>query len=63
MGSRSYWEIGKAIRQALLADPHTLEMLFAEPAVLDPMGAELVAMRDGSLSQKIYGSFGRDALS
>ena len=28
---RRYWEIGKAIRQALRADPNTLEMLFAEP--------------------------------
>ncbi len=30
-GSQAYWEIGKAIRQALRADPNTLEMLFAEP--------------------------------
>lgn len=62
-GSHTYWELGKAIRQALRADPNTLEMLFAEPAVVDPLGAELVAMRDGFLSQEIYGSFGRYALS
>jgi hypothetical protein len=62
-GSHTYWEIGKAIRQALRADPNTLEMLFASPAIVDPIGAPLVAMRDGFLSQEIYGSFGRYALS
>lgn len=62
-GSHTYWELGKAIRQALRADPNTLEMLFAEPAVVDPMGEALVAMRHGFLSQEIYGSFGRYALS
>jgi predicted nucleotidyltransferase len=62
-GSHSYWEIGKAIRQALRADPNTLEMLFAHPTVIDPLGAALVAMREGFLSQEIYGSFGRYALS
>jgi RNA repair pathway DNA polymerase beta family len=62
-GSHAYWEIGKTIRQALRADPNTLEMLFAEPTVVDGMGAELVAMRTGFLSIEIYGSFGRYALS
>jgi hypothetical protein len=62
-GSQSYWEIGKAIRQALRADPNTLEMLFASPIVVDPIGAELIAMREGFLSQEIYGAFGRYALS
>jgi hypothetical protein len=62
-GSQQYWEIGKAIRQALRADPNTLEMLFAQPRVIDPIGAPLVAMRSGFLSQEIYGSFGRYALS
>ncbi|HEY4179144.1 MAG TPA: nucleotidyltransferase domain-containing protein [Kofleriaceae bacterium] len=62
-GSETYWELGKAIRQALRADPNTLEMLFASPVVVDPIGAELVAMRDGFLSQEIYGAFGRYALS
>jgi hypothetical protein len=62
-GSQSYWEIGKAIRQALRADPNTLEMLFASPIVVDPMGEELVAMRAAFVSQEIYGSFGRYALS
>ncbi len=62
-GSQTYWEVGKAIRQALRADPNTLEMLFASPEIVDPLGAELVAMRDGFVSQEIYGSFGRYALS
>ncbi|MDX2092013.1 MAG: nucleotidyltransferase domain-containing protein [Kofleriaceae bacterium] len=62
-GSQCYWELGKAIRQALRADPNTLEMLFASPVVVDAMGAELVAIRTSFLSQEIYGSFGRYALS
>lgn len=62
-GSESYWEIGKAIRQALRADPNTLEMLFASPTVVDPLGAELVAIRQTFLSHEIYGAFGRYALS
>jgi hypothetical protein len=62
-GSHTYWEIGKAIRQALRADPNTLEMLFAQPQILDDMGAQLVANRDAFLSIEIYGSFGRYALS
>jgi hypothetical protein len=62
-GSLTYWEIGKAIRQALRADPNTLEMLFAEPAIVDPIGEPLVAARTAFLSHEIYGSFGRYALS
>ena len=62
-GSETYWELGKAVRQALRADPNTLEMLFAEPTVVDPIAGELMAMRDDFLSLEIYGSFGRYALS
>ncbi|HEY6174957.1 MAG TPA: nucleotidyltransferase domain-containing protein, partial [Kofleriaceae bacterium] len=62
-GSQMFWEVGKAIRQALRADPNTLEMLFAAPAVIDPIAAPLIAMRDGFLSLEIYGAFGRYALS
>jgi hypothetical protein len=62
-GSHTYWEIGKAIRQALRADPNTLEMLFAQPQIVDDMGAQLLANRDAFLSIEIYGSFGRYALS
>jgi hypothetical protein len=62
-GSQTYWEIGKAIRQALRADPNTLEMLFAEPTVIDGLAEPFVAMRNGFLSHEIYGAFGRYALS
>jgi hypothetical protein len=62
-GSNMYWELGKAVRQALRADPNTLEMLFAQPEVRDPIAEPFVAMRTGFLSQEIYGSFGRYALS
>ena len=62
-GSQTYWEVGKAIRQALRADPNTLEMLFAVPEIVDPIAADLIAMRHTFLSQEIYGSFGRYALS
>lgn len=62
-GSQSYWELGKTVRQALRADPNTLEMLYAHPTVVDPLGEELVAIRATFVSQEIYGSFGRYALS
>ncbi len=62
-GSQTYWEIGKTIRQALRADPNTLEMLFAAPTVVDPLAEPLVAIRGAFLSHEIYGSFGRYALS
>ncbi len=62
-GSSTYWELGKAIRQALRADPNTLEMLFAAPVIVDPIGEPLVAARTAFLSHEIYGSFGRYALS
>jgi hypothetical protein len=64
-GSHAYWEIGKAIRQALRADPNTLEMVFAAGPddVRDEMGSWLLAIRDAFVSVEIYGSFGRYALS
>lgn len=62
-GSATYWELGKAIRQALRADPNTLEMLFADPVAKDPIGAALIECREAFLSKEIYGSFGRYALS
>lgn len=62
-GSSTYWELGKAIRQALRADPNTLEMLFASPVVVDPIGEPFVAASTAFLSHEIYGSFGRYALS
>ena len=62
-GSATYWAVGKAIRQALRADPNTLEMLFV-PTVqpLDPVGEWLLAEREIFVSTEIYGTFGRYAL-
>jgi hypothetical protein len=63
-GSSTYWEIGKAIRQALRADPNTLELLFAHDAeIRDPIGQWLRDARDLFVSAEIYASFGRYALS
>jgi predicted nucleotidyltransferase len=62
-GSATYWAAGKAIRQALRADPNTLEMLFLPSAkALDPIGEWLLKERDAFVSVEIYGTFGRYAL-
>lgn len=62
-GSATYWAAGKAIRQALRADPNTLEMLFVPGArAKDPIGEWILAERDAFVSTEIYGSFGRYAL-
>lgn len=62
-GSASYWAVGKATRQALRADPNTLEMLFVPGArALDPIGEWLLEARDAFVSTEIYGTFGRYAL-
>jgi len=62
-GSATYWAAGKAIRQALRADPNTLEMLFLPSAkATDPIGEWLLAERDAFVSVEIYGTFGRYAL-
>jgi RNA repair pathway DNA polymerase beta family len=63
-GSATYWEAGKAVRQALRADPNTLELLYVASArASDEMGAWILAERDAFVSVEIYGSFGRYALS
>jgi hypothetical protein len=63
-GSSSYWEAGKLVRQALRADPNTLEMLFVPGArALDELGAWILAERDAFASALIYGSFARYALA
>ena len=63
-GSATYWEVDKAVRQALRADPNTLELFFVPSArALDPMGEWLLEGRDAFVSAEIYGSFGRYALS
>lgn len=62
-GSSTFWSLGKAVRQALRADPNTLEMLFVRDATAtDEIGAWLLAERDAFVSVEIYGSFGRYAL-
>jgi hypothetical protein len=62
--SESYWEIAKATRQGLRADPNTLEMLFApEIEICDPIGEWLIEARDAFASAEIYAGFGRYALS
>lgn len=62
-GSTTYWAAGKAIRQALRADPNTLEVLFLPSATpRDEIGEWLLAERDAFVSVEIYGTFGRYAL-
>lgn len=62
-GSATYWAAGKAVRQALCADPNTLEMLFLPGATpRDPIGEWLLEARDAFVSIEIYGTFGRYAL-
>lgn len=63
-GSHVFWEAEKAIRQALRCDPNTLEMLFVSGATPhDELGQWILEERDAFPSTKIYGSFGRYALS
>ena len=63
-GSETYWEVEKALRQALRADPNTLEMLFLEEfETRDEIGQWLIEERDAFASKQIYSSFGRYALS
>lgn len=63
-GSETYWEMDKAVRQLLRADPNTLEMLWVpELRVADPVAEALVRERDAFLSVEVYGTFGRYALS
>jgi RNA repair pathway DNA polymerase beta family len=62
-GTSAHWELGKAIRQALRADPNTLEMLFSSPTSLDEMAVPLLKIAIAFVSQEIYGSFGRYALA
>jgi len=63
-GSENFWEVGKALRQAIRADPNTLETLLlpgAQP--IDALGEWILEIRDAFVSAEIYGTFGRYALS
>ncbi len=63
-GSATYWSIEKGLRQALRADPNTLEMLFVEEVrALDPIGEQILRARDAFVSRELYGSFARYALA
>jgi hypothetical protein len=63
-GSTTYWEVGKVVRQAMRADPNTLELLFVDSArACDELGAWLLEAREAFVSVEIYGTFGRYALS
>ena len=54
-GSDTYWEVGKAFRQAIRpADPNTLEMLLLPGATAsNPMGEWVLAARDAFVSSQI----------
>ena len=63
-GSATYWSVAKAVRQALRADPNTLEMLFVRGATAtDEIGAWLLEAREAFVSVEIHGSFGRYAIA
>jgi hypothetical protein len=59
-----YWELQKFLSMALKANPNILECLYS-PLVekATPLGAELVAARQGFLSQMIFQTFNGYAMS
>jgi predicted nucleotidyltransferase len=59
-----YWELQKFLAMALKANPNILECLYS-PRVekVTPLGAELVAARQGFLSQMIFQTFNGYAMS
>jgi uncharacterized protein len=59
-----YWELQKFLTMALKANPNILECLYS-PRVekVTPLGEELLAMRDGFLSQMIFQTFNGYAMS
>lgn len=58
------WEIEKLVRQALRADPNTLELLWSPlHEVMTPLGQRLVDERAIFSSMRVLGSFGRYAQS
>jgi hypothetical protein len=63
-GSVTFWEIDKGLRQALRADPNTLELLFVRTVrAVDPIGEWILAARDAFVSVEIHGTFARYAIS
>ena len=62
--TEAFWSLDKCVRQALRADPNTLEMLFVSGArALDPIGQALLDAREAFVSREIYGTFARYALA
>jgi uncharacterized protein len=59
-----YWELQKFLIMALKANPNILECLYS-PAVekVTPLGAELLELRQGFLSQMIFQTFNGYAIS
>jgi len=59
-----YWELQKFLTMALKANPNILECLYS-PLVekVTPLGAELIAARQGFLSQMIFQTFNGYAIS
>jgi predicted nucleotidyltransferase len=59
-----YWELQKFLAMALKANPNILECLYS-PMVekVTPLGAELIAVRQGFLSQMIFQTFNGYAMS
>ena len=59
-----YWELQKFLTMALKANPNILECLYS-PMVerVTPLGAELIAARQGFLSQVIFQTFNGYAMS
>jgi predicted nucleotidyltransferase len=59
-----YWELQKFLTMALKANPNILECLYS-PMVekVTPLGAELIAVRQGFLSQMIFQTFNGYAMS
>lgn len=59
-----YWELQKFLTMALKANPNILECLYS-PLVekVTPLGQELLAIREGFLSQMIFQTFNGYALS
>jgi predicted nucleotidyltransferase len=59
-----YWELQKFLTMALKANPNILECLYS-PMVekATPLGAELIAVRQGFLSQMIFQTFNGYAMS
>lgn len=61
-GDESYWEIEKFLRQALRADPNTLETLWSPMVTFaSPVGQRLIDEREAFTSRLVIGAFGRYA--